>query len=421
VVAGQTATGDIVAYTSTGDGTTWRPAGSLGPAATQSVTSVTLAPGGTVVAVGATHGSAVSQQPVFLEATTTGSVRPVSVHPEIVPELAVNSTATSPGGTVVAVGSANGYPAVWQSTPGGGWRLASSLSVVSAYPGLTALTSVTHGPFGWLAVGVPGPVVLTSANGQAWHRVGGGIEKDLGRVSAVAAAAGPAGYSVVGRPAGPASASVADAWWSQSLTSWTRAEDMNVMSGSIQVLAVAADPHGFVSVGSHDNRPAVWTTSDGRLWTTIDLALPKQGNGQAGAASSAVLQQIAINGNHVVALGQEVTARRAVPFAEQSSDGGASWRQVRFSAPGPGTVITALTADSGGFTAAGQYGQPGQQAVVRWTSATGAAWTQTKVSALGDGSGAITALTSSGSAVTGIGSAATMAGRRFLLLALPPG
>ena len=55
--------------------------------------SVTVAPGGTVVAVSATRGSAVSQQPVFLEATTAGSVRPVSVQgiwDETVPELAVN-------------------------------------------------------------------------------------------------------------------------------------------------------------------------------------------------------------------------------------------------------------------------------------------------------------------------------------------
>ena len=402
-----------MAYTSTGTGAAWQPTGSLGQAASESMTSVTVAPGGTVVAVGATHGSAVSQQPVFLEATTTGSVRPVSVQGETVPELAVNSTAVSPAGTMVAVGSADGYPAVWQSPPGGTWRLVSSLSLVSAYPGLTALTSVTYGPSGWLAVGVPGPVVLTSANGTTWQRARGGIEKDLGQVSAVAVAAGPAGYSVVGRPAGPDSASVADVWWSQNLTSWTKAQDMNVMSGPIQVLAVAADPHGFVSAGSHNNQPAVWTTSDGKLWTTIDLALPA-------GASSAVLQQIAINGNHVVALGQEIKAGAAVPFAEQSSDGGASWRQVPFSPPGPNTVITALTADSGGFTAAGQYGEPGQQTVVTWTSATGMTWTPAQVSGLGGGgSHAVTALASSGSAVTGIGSTATMQGQQFLLLALP--
>ncbi len=413
VVTGQTASGQIVAYTSTGTGAVWQPAGSLGPTARKSVTSVTVVSGGTVVAVGATRGSTVSQQPVFLEATATGGVSPVPVPGEIVPELAVNSTAVSPPGVMVAVGSADGYPAVWRSLAGGVWRLVSTLSLISSYPGLTALTSVTYGPAGWLAAGVPGPVVLTSANGTTWQRASGGIEKDLGQVSAVAGAAGLAGYSVVGRPAGPGSASVADVWWSQNLTSWTEARDMNVMSGTIQVLAVAADPQGFVSAGSHNSQPAVWTTSDGKLWTTIDLALPA-------GASSAVLQQIAINENHVVALGQEIKAGVAVPFAEQSSDGGASWRQAPFSPPGPNTVITALTADSGGFTAAGQYGEPGHQAVVTWTSATGLTWTPAQVSGLGGGgSPAVTALVSSGSAVAGIGSTVTMAGRQLLLLALP--
>ena len=413
VVVGQTATGRFVAYTSTGTGAAWQPTGSLGQATMDSMPSGTVAPGGTVVAVGATYASMVSQQPVFLEATTTGTVHPVSVQDETVPELAVNSTAVSPAGTMVAVGSADGYPAIWQSTPGGAWRLVTSLSLVAAYPGLTALTSVTYGSSGWLAVGVPGPVVLTSADGTTWQRARGDIEKDLGQVSAAAVAAGPAGYSVVGRPAGPGSASVADVWWSPNLTSWTKAQDMNVMSGPIQVLAVAADPYGFVSAGSHDNQPAVWTTSDGKLWTTIDLALPD-------GASSAMLQQIAVNGNHVVALGQEIKAGSAVAFAEQSSDGGASWRQVPFSPPGPNTVITALTADSSGFTAAGQYGEPGQQTVVTWTSGTGLAWTPAQVSGLrGGGSQALTALVSSGSAVTGIASTATMQGRQFLLLALP--
>ena len=78
-VVGQTATGRFVAYTSTGTGAAWQPTGSLGQATGESMPSVTVAPGGTVVAVGATHGNTVSQQSVFLKATTTGSVHPVSV------------------------------------------------------------------------------------------------------------------------------------------------------------------------------------------------------------------------------------------------------------------------------------------------------------------------------------------------------
>ena len=415
VVAGRTATGHIVAYTSTGMGAAWQPTGPLGQAATDSVTSVTLAPGGTVVAVGDTRDGTVGLQPVLVEATTAGAVRHIPVPGGVVPELAVNGTVVSRSGMMVAVGSADGYPAVWQGSAGdGALHLVSTLSLVSAYPGLTALTSVAYGPSGWLAVGVPGPVVLTSADGTTWHRAGGGIEKDLGDVSAVAVAAGPARYAIVGRPAGPAGASVADVWWSGNLSSWVQAQDMNLTSGPAQVLAVAAAPQGFVSVGSHGNQPAVWTTTDGRLWTTIVLALPA-------GASSAVLRQVAVNGSHVVALGREITAGGAVPFAEQSANGGASWRQVPFSPPGPGTVITALTAGSGGFAAAAQYGQPGRRSVAAWTSATGLSWTPAQVGGLGGGNAAITALASSGSGVTGIGSTATTKRSRFLLLALPPG
>ena len=55
-----------------------------------------------------------------------------------------------------------------------------------------------------------------------------------------------------------------------------------------------------------------------------------------------------------------------------------------------------------------------------WISATGLTWTPAQVSGLGGGgSQTLTALVSSGSAVTGIGSTATMQGRQFLILALP--
>jgi hypothetical protein len=190
VVTGQTTSGSIVAYTSTGTGTTWRPAGSLGRASGESVTSATLAPDGTVVAVGATRASAASQRPVFLEATTAGGVRPVSVPGGVVPERMVNDTAVSPRGVMAAVGSADGHPAAWLGTPAGGWRLVISPSLASAYPGLTALTSVTYGSSGWLAVGVPGPVVLASADGTTWRRAGASL--------------GRHGFLVHGHPAGPA-------------------------------------------------------------------------------------------------------------------------------------------------------------------------------------------------------------------------
>ena len=423
VVTGTSAAGQVVAYVSSGTGTAWQPTGSLGAAAGESVVSATVGPASTIVAVGSTTGSKAGQQPVFLEANTAGTVRPVpltGISGATVPELAVNGLATA-GGQQVAVGSADGYPAVWRKASGGSWALVSSLSQVSAGSGLTALTGVTHGSAGWLAVGVPGPVVLTSADGITWRSAAGpgSIADALGSVSVIAATAGPAGYVIVGKLKANG-VCVADVWWSPDLTSWTRAHDVNDVSGSSQVLAVAADAHGFVSVGSHNGKPAVWTTTNGRSWTTIVLPSPA-------GAPSAQLEQVAISRNRVVALGQGIPPAGNVAFAELSTDGGTTWHQVPFGSPGPDTAFTALTASPGGFTAAGQFGPPGQGQIAVWTSANGTVWAPSQVSGLtgapAGGSYQLTALAASGasdSAVTGIGSITTQQAQEVFTVTLPP-
>ena len=402
-----------VAYTSTGTGTTWRPTGSLGDTSSGGTPSAAVGPHSTVIAIGSTYASQLSQRAVFITANTAGKVTPVSlagIPGGFLPEVAVNSTAVADG-TQIAVGSADGYPAVWRMAPNGSWTMVSSLPLVSSFRGLAALSSVTHGPDGWVAAGTPGPVILTSVDGTSWKPAGGNIAQDLASVSAVAAAAGPAGYVIAGRLAatGNAAGGQADVWWSPNLASWTRATNMNEMGGSNQVLAVAARAHGFVSVGSHNGDPAVWTTTDGTMWTTIVLALP-------GGASSAVLQHVATDGNQVAALGQETTIGGTAPFAELSDDGGASWQQVAFPSAGPGTAVTALAARSGGFTAAGQFGAAGQQGAAVWASATGASWTRSPVSGLAEGgSHDLTTLAPAGSAVTGIDSVQTQAAQQFVV------
>ena len=428
VVTGTTANGRLIAYTSTGTGTSWLPTGRLGSAAAASVSGATVAPGGTVIAIGATAASKVSQQPVFLEAGTDGTVRPVplaGIAGAVVPEMKISSTAVA-NGQQIAVGSANGYPAVWRRTSGGVWTLVSSPALVVAHSHLRTLTSVTHGPAGWLAVGAPGPVVLSSADGEIWGMAGGDIAHHLAGVSAVAATAGPAGYVVVGRLVAPGGSCVADVWWSATMMSWTRAHDVNDADGSSQVLAVAAGAHGFVSVGSHNSQPTVWTTANGRAWKTIVLPPPA-------GASAAALQQVAINGNRVVALGLATTgtgpavgsatgtAPGTVPFAELSTDGGATWQQVPFSSPGPYTSFTALTATAAGFTAAGLFGQPGQQNVVLWASPDGASWKPYQSGGLnGSGAWQIDALTRSGADVAGIGTILTQQSQQTVTFTLPP-
>ena len=426
VVTGTSGSGQLVGYTGTGTGMTWLPTGLLGDAAAESVVGATVAPAGTIVAVGYTAASKTGQQPVFLEASTNGSVRPVQLADltgAAIPEMAVYGTAVA-GGVQIAVGSANGYPAVWRKAAGDTWTLVSSLALVAVDSGLRALTSVTHGPAGWLAVGTPGPVVLTSSDGTVWGVAGGNITQDLTGVSAVAAASGPAGYVIVGKLVAPGGGCVADVWWSPDLTNWTRAHDVNDTTGSSQVLAVAAGSHEFVSAGSHDGKPAVWTTANGTSWKTIILPVPD-------GAATAVLQQVAVNGNRVVALGQAApatgtgassTGAGPVPFAELSVDGGATWQQVPFSSPGPDTTFTALTAAGpAGFTAAGLFGPPGQQDVAVWTSASGASWKPSQSSGLnGSETWQIDALASSGSAVTGVGTILTQQGQQTVTFTLPP-
>ena len=99
-----------------------------------------------------------------------------------------------------------------------------------------------------------------------------------------------------------------------------------------------------------------------------------------------MIQQVAVHGSHVVALGQQTTADGIQPLAERSTDGGLSWQLVPFSAPGPGITFTALTADAAGFTAAAQVGQAGanMDAAV-WTSAGGTSWIRSPVSGLAGG------------------------------------
>jgi len=313
---------------------------------------------------------------------------------------------------------------VWRRTSAGAWTLVSSLGLIAADPHLRTLTSVTHGPAGWLAVGAPGPVVLSSADGETWGVAGGDITRDLAGVSAVTAAAGPAGYAIVGKLVAPGGTCVADVWWSPDLMSWTRAHDVNDADGSSQVLAVAAGAHGFVSVGSHNSQPTVWTTADGRAWRTIILPPPA-------GASAAALQQVAINGDRVVALGLATTgtghavgsatgtAPGAVPFAELSADSGVTWQQIPFSSPGPYTSFSALTPNAAGFTAAGLFGPPGQQDVALWASADGASW---KPYQSGGGSGAwqIDALARSDAEAGGIGTILTQQSQQTVTFTLPP-
>ncbi|MGH3254969.1 MAG: protein kinase domain-containing protein [Streptosporangiaceae bacterium] len=416
VVTGTASQNIYVAYTSPGPGSTWHATGSLGDTSGGPVPTAAAGPHGVAIIVGATTGTKLSQQPVFLEADAAGTVRSVAISGipgSLIPEAAVNSTAVADG-EQVAVGSADGYPAIWRRALGtSSWTLVSPLSLVSGPSDLAALSSVTHGPAGWVAAGTPGPVIFTSANGITWQPAGGNIQQDLAGVAAVAIASGPSGYLIDGKLVGAGGVCVADDWFSTDLTSWTRAHTAIPSTGSSQVLAVAAGPHGFVTAGSHNGQPAIWTTANGTLWTTDVLPQPT-------GASGALLQQVAINGDIVVALGQQTTVTGTLPLAELSTDGGKTWQQVQFVSAGQNTTVTALTAGPGGFIAAGQFGNTGQQGAAIWRSPDGTSWTQLVINGLtGGGSHDITTVSPSGSAVTAIDSILSTQNQQYVTVPVP--
>jgi serine/threonine protein kinase len=403
VVTGITA-GQFVAYTSTGTGTSWRPTGSLG--AVSSVWEASLVPtlgaGGNVFAVGSKNATKLSQQAILIKANMTGQVNQVQL--ATVPAVIVASTAVA-AGEQIAVGSANGYPAIWRKASSGSWALVTPSSLISGSTGLAKLTSVTHGPAGWLAVGFPGPVVLTSTDGITWKPDHGEMVQHLAGVVSISAAAGPLGYVVVGSELkNTGSGCAADVYWSSDLTKWTEADDVNPETGSNVVLAIAAGEHGFVSVGSRDGLPIVWTSTNGRAWGTTKLRVA------AGTYQGSV-NQVAIHGDRVVATGIQTTrAGVTTPLTEWSTVGGTSWHLVPFGSVTPGTTITAVTETSAGFTAASQLGE----AAAVWSSATGSSWTQSSVKGLtGGGTHAINALASVGSVFTGIDSVESNTGQKF--------
>ena len=412
--------GGILTAFSSADGASWRPAPAYGSAASQATTGVAVAAVGVVVTAGTTTGDPDLRQPLI----TVMGPRAAPDHVDVAAlpgaadrQLAVNGIAAADG-RQVAVGSADGYPAVWTSADGGSsWtRAVGQPPAALNRPGVQQLTSVTHGAAGWLAVGgvtavaAQHPVVVGSANGIAWQAADGEAAFSQPGLFTEQAAAGPGGYVIVGYQV-VSGRMVAAAWWSAGLVGWHRAGGALGQSPvAAQMMAVTAAPHGFVAVGAAGDQPAAWTSLDGRNWNQRSLPLPV-------GATRAMLQQVASHGRVVAVVGTAlITTGLQVPFAARSSNGGVTWTESPLPVPSGRAFVTALAAAGRGFVAAGTFGStPGHQDVVVWTSADGSAWTAVTPAGqglTGPGIQAITALTASGSTLTGVGFTASPAGEQ---------
>jgi hypothetical protein len=317
-------------------------------------------------------------------------------------QLAVNAVAAA-GGTQVAAGSADGFPALWASGDGGNtWKRGTGAALNRG--GVQQLTGVAHGPAGWVAVGgVTGaarahPVVVTSADGANWIQADNEPAFAGAGLTASGVAAGHGGYAIVGtQTIGGQTAAVA--WFTAGLTGW---QQVGQGGAGSQMSAVAATTGGFVAVGSSGTAPAVWLSPNGRGWTLRTLQLP---NG----ATRVVLRFVAANGNRVAAIGSQLTrAGQLTPFAVISTDGGKTWTESALPVPSGTATVTAIAASGAGFTATGAFGaSPGNKSVVIWTLASGGTtWTPSMLQGRGlnaQGIQEITALTAAGNALIGIG------------------
>ena len=455
VLAGETGvTGqagrNLTAFASA-DGQTWHQARPFGAAAAEDISGVALAPDGAVVAAGASDAPD-GRQPVIALTGANAAAQKVDIAKipgAVEPQVAVNSIAAQDG-TQVAVGSANGYPAAWTSGNGGGtWtRAVGALPAVLGRPGSQRLTSVTHGPMGWLAVGdvtaaaPEHPVVVVSADSTSWQAADGERVFGASGLFTEQAAANARGYVIVGHQNVKqvqngrvvVVRTEAAAWWSATLSGWQRGADatagaldgtgnrqmnavtaLSISAGSASAGSASAGSasagSAFVAVGSHGDQPSAWTSADGgRTWRLADLPRPI-------GATRAALEHVASVGRVVVAVGTAVTTEgRAVPFAASSANGGATWAESALPVPAGLTSVTALVAAGDTFTATGSYGStPGHQNVVVWTSRNGSSWQAAEPAGkglTGPGIQAITGLAVAGSTLTGVGFTASPAGEQ---------
>jgi hypothetical protein len=398
------------------DGRAWQNGGEVATSSGRTVEGVAVTAGATIVAGREDDGQ--DTDGVLTVRDTLGQEIPVDVSAipgATQPDQTVTSVTAGPN-LQVAVGGTNGDGAIWTSPDGTRWTRANAAGEALARPGKQRLIGVTPGGAGWVAVGYDAarPLVVTSSDGTNWHSADGFDPGSETHAATYAAAAGTAGYVIVGE-----SGYSAGTWFSPDLKSW-KADNGGDLAGKQTanrwMRGVVAGPSGFVAVGglsdpavkdAPQGRPAVWTSADGRKWTLKQLPQP------AGSLEG-WFDKVAIKGSLLVASGTATTSSGRAAFAFASSDGGVSWQEIRLPRAGQdgadssdhNSFVTAVTATPKGFVIAGAAGRPGRADVVLWTSADGHSWAAQSPQGTGlsgRGDQWLTGLTPLGSDLLGVG------------------
>jgi hypothetical protein len=276
--------------------------------------------------------------------------------------------------------------AVWTSTDGGVWSRVPHDEVVFGGPGVQVMSSVTAGGPGLVAVGYDWPggdagdwvaAVWTSTDGRVWSRVPhdeavfGGLSEQL--MSGVTI--GGPGLVAVGQARHDQSDDadwvdwVAAVWTSTDGRVWSRVpHDESVFGGpdNQSMRSVTAGGPGLVAVGASSDAggsdAAVWTSTDGRVWSRVphDRAVfgdKSMRSVAAGAPGLVAVGQAPSSGSESVAAVWTSTDGRVwsrVPHDRAVFGGPSVQSMLGVAAGGPGLVAVGydLSEAVGGFRAA---------------------------------------------------------------------
>ena len=246
--------------------------------------------------------------------------------------------------------------------------------VIEGGPGLVAVAGDESG-------GNFDAAVWTSPDGIVWTRVphdeevfgGAGFQEIL------SVTIGGPGLVAVGldESGGDRDAAV---WTSPNGVVWTRVPHDEVLLGGTghqNMFSVAVAGPGLVAVGvdgsGGDRDAAVWTSSDGVTWNRV------QDDGTVlGGAGDQEMMSVTVGGPGLVAVGSDGSGNDFDAAVWTSSDG-VVWTRVShdeavFGGPGIQAMVT-VTEGGPGLVAVGVDGPGGEDAAI-WTSSDGFAWTR---------------------------------------------
>ena len=308
-------------------------------------------------------------------------------------------TAGGPG--LVAVGTevseSDLDAAVWTSTDGISWSRVPGDEAVFGGEGGQAMTSVTAGGPGLVAVGTEvsesdlDAAVWTSTDGISWSRVPGdeAVFGGEGGQAMTSVTAGGPGLVAVGTE-GPIKNSDAAVWTSTDGITWSRIPHDEAVfggGGNQSMTSVTAGGPGLVAVGTDasndDGDPAVWTSTDGITWSRVPHEAVFGGEDrELMGADRQSMESVTAGGPGLVAVGFEGSFSNSDAAVWTSPDG-ITWSRVphddevfggRFS-----QSMESVTAGGPGLVAVGWDG-PFSEFRLRhaavWTSPDGITWSR---------------------------------------------